>query len=298
MDQAEFWRRCEQDFLRYCNEENEKLVVRWEASYDDVWTFEGPLYCARAFKALAKQGGYGLAKKRSLDAWKDWLDALRRNGYDSRFPLTQEARVSEQERQNRGLLAAVGRRKPGSLAAAFMKRQAAAAENALLSFKASAGVINTPFKNSALFCLELATEASNELDKPDEAVASQGFDWATFILDPLIEPRKPESDSVDVLDEANADETPPKLPRGPARDYETASQVAEIVARVAPDGDWRSRLEDICDELDERRVRCPKTWKKRGHGDWFDCLSTERELVVKAIEHHLKRARENPETFS
>jgi hypothetical protein len=86
-----------------------------------------------------------------------------------------------------------------------MRRQATATENALLSFNASAGVINTPFKNSALFCLELATEATNELEGPDETVANQGFDWARFVLDPPVGLSIPESDAMDVQSEANGD---------------------------------------------------------------------------------------------
>src|ERR1700691_1606012 len=98
MDQAEFWRQCEQDFLRYSNEENEKLVVRWDSTHGDVWSFEGAPDCARAFKALARQGGFGLTRKRGIDAWKDWLEALRENGYDSRVTQTHEVLVAEQER--------------------------------------------------------------------------------------------------------------------------------------------------------------------------------------------------------
>jgi hypothetical protein len=86
--------------------------------------------------------------------------------------------------------------------------------------------------------------------------------------------------------------------RGPKRDFETALRVDEVVARLAPDGNWRARLEDICDGLDDAKVRRPKPWTVRGYGTWYDCLTAERDLVVKAIEHHRERAREQKETIS
>jgi len=57
----------------------------------------------------------------------------------------------------------------------------------------------------------------------------------------------------------------PKVPprkRGPKPDYETALLVAGIVARVAPDGDWRSRVDDVCDALDDEQVPVPATWRR------------------------------------
>jgi hypothetical protein len=86
--------------------------------------------------------------------------------------------------------------------------------------------------------------------------------------------------------------------RGPQRDYETALRVAEIVARLAPDGNWRARVEDICDELDDAEVRRPKPWKAKGYPTWYDCCVGERGLVIKAIEHHMELAQEHKRTFS
>jgi hypothetical protein len=37
--------------------------------------------------------------------------------------------------------------------------------------------------------------------------------------------------------------------RGPKPDDKTALRVAEIVAREAPDGDWRSKLDAVCEAL-------------------------------------------------
>jgi hypothetical protein len=81
--------------------------------------------------------------------------------------------------------------------------------------------------------------------------------------------------------------------RGPKRDFLTALKVDEVVRRLAPDRNWRAQLENICDGLDEGEVRLPKPWKKKGYGTWYDCMTLARPLVIKAIEHHLERAREH-----
>ncbi|MBZ5604448.1 MAG: hypothetical protein LAO79_19265 [Acidobacteriia bacterium] len=80
---------------------------------------------------------------------------------------------------------------------------------------------------------------------------------------------------------------------GPKRDRERALQVKEIVARFAPDGDWRSKLDEICEALDERGVPFPKSWKSDGCRSWSDC--TERQLVIKAIDYRLRTAALAPE---
>jgi hypothetical protein len=80
--------------------------------------------------------------------------------------------------------------------------------------------------------------------------------------------------------------------RGPKTDYQTALRVAEIANRIAGTEPWRSQIEDICDELDEKGVPRPKTWKAKGYRSWSTC--TERHLVIEAIRHHLKRAKERP----
>src|ERR1700683_796590 len=46
--------------------------------------------------------------------------------------------------------------------------------------------------------------------------------------------------------------------RGPTRDYETALRAAAMVQRVAPDGDWRPKLDEICEALDEEKIPFPK----------------------------------------
>jgi hypothetical protein len=77
--------------------------------------------------------------------------------------------------------------------------------------------------------------------------------------------------------------------RGPGTDFKTAAQVAEVVTRIAGKDPWRSKIDDICDELDEKEVPYPKTWKARGYRSWSTC--TERHLVIEAIRHHLDNAK-------
>ncbi len=93
--------------------------------------------------------------------------------------------------------------------------------------------------------------------------------------------------------------TPKK--RGPKPDFETAALVAAVVARVAPDGDWRSRVDDICDSLDEEQIPVPSTWRRnRNCRRWSLC--DDKDIVVKAIEYRLalanQRKKDTPETLS
>jgi hypothetical protein len=89
--------------------------------------------------------------------------------------------------------------------------------------------------------------------------------------------------------------------RGPKPDYETASRVAEIVARVAPDGDWRSKRDEICEALDNETIPFPAKWRRdRRCRCWSDCI--EAPIVIKAIEYRLETAKQRsqptPETLS
>lgn len=115
-------------------------------------------------------------------------------------------------------------------------------------------------------------------------------------------------DSATVTEAAEAEVTPKAVGerlakrsqnrRGPKRDYDTALKVADVMERVAPDGNWRELLDILCDELDEAKVRRPKPWKQKGYLTWYACCAGERTLVIKAIEHHQELAREHKKTFS
>jgi len=117
-----------------------------------------------------------------------------------------------------------------------------------------------------------------------------------------VTPTAPGEKSNATKEEASAPEeqiraTAPKK-RGPKRDYETALQVAKVIGEAADDGNWRARLDEICDALDEAEVRRPKPWKDKDYLTWSDCCVGERALVIKAIEHHMELAQEHKKTFS
>jgi hypothetical protein len=90
--------------------------------------------------------------------------------------------------------------------------------------------------------------------------------------------------------------------RGPKPDHEAASLVAEIVLRVAPDGDWRPKLDDICEALDEAQIPFPPRWRKRDRSCDGWAAYAERANAVKAIEYRLEQAKQRkkttPETLS
>jgi hypothetical protein len=101
--------------------------------------------------------------------------------------------------------------------------------------------------------------------------------------------------------------------RGPKPKYEDALRVERIVKRVAPDEDWRSKLDDVgealdhgvcnapdpktCDDADHEKILLPRGWKKKGN-DWLN--PPDRGTMVKAIEYRLEIARKKrtPETLS
>ncbi len=90
--------------------------------------------------------------------------------------------------------------------------------------------------------------------------------------------------------------------RGPKPDHQGAARVAEIVARLAPDGDWRSRVDDICEALDEAQIPFPARWRKRDRSCDGWAAYDERANAVKAIEYRLEIAKQRlkttPETLS
>jgi hypothetical protein len=96
--------------------------------------------------------------------------------------------------------------------------------------------------------------------------------------------------------------------RGPTPDYEKASRVAGVVARVAPAlpktglpyGEWRSKLEDILMALDDDGIPTPKTWgPKHGYRNWYAAVAADtaergRHMAIEAIKYRLKLAEEKP----
>jgi hypothetical protein len=94
--------------------------------------------------------------------------------------------------------------------------------------------------------------------------------------------------------------------RGPKPITEAeARHVAEIVRRVAPDGAWRARLDDVgfaldhgvcnasdpesCDASDHEKIPLPRGWRKKG-ANWLS--PPDHDTMVKAIKERLDKAGE------
>jgi hypothetical protein len=77
--------------------------------------------------------------------------------------------------------------------------------------------------------------------------------------------------------------------RGPQPDIVNYLRVAEIVARIAPNGVWRPKLDELCEALDRESISFPTTWK--GCAGWADY--DDKSKAVKAIEYRLNQARQH-----
>ena len=110
------------------------------------------------------------------------------------------------------------------------------------------------------------------------------------------------------LEPPNVNEAGERVPaprkRGPKPDHETALRVAEIIATIARNSDWKDKLEEVCGALDKAELPYPKTWPRRDVKltSWEDGATFEPALAKKAIEHLLKLAKQRkkapPETLS
>lgn len=85
--------------------------------------------------------------------------------------------------------------------------------------------------------------------------------------------------------------------RGPKADYGLALSVAEVVAKAAPAGDWRSKskLDSVCEALDSAEIPIPSTWRKEKSCRYWADKTPDRETVIKVIEYRLKKAIEGRE---
>lgn len=80
---------------------------------------------------------------------------------------------------------------------------------------------------------------------------------------------------------------------GPTPDPHSAQCVLQIIESVAPLGDWKAKLEDVCERLDADGIPFPSTWPKRDlrPKGWVDAATLERHLAIKAIVYRLKNAK-------
>jgi hypothetical protein len=150
------------------------------------------------------------------------------------------------------------------------------------------GTIERLCEASANYCAVLESYAL-----ADERRAQQRADEQRAVPAEMPESIGRAADEASLAKETTATTVTDRRKRGPTRDFETALKVDEVITRLAPDGNWRASLEDICDGLDEAQVRRPKPWSKKGHSTWYDCMISERPLVIRAIEHHLKLAQQH-----
>ena len=85
----------------------------------------------------------------------------------------------------------------------------------------------------------------------------------------------------------------PRRKPGPKPNLEVGRQLAAIVKAHA---DWKADLDDVCEELDQAGVTAPKRRDGRRYRGWLDALdigdSSARDRVIKAIEYHLKKPRQ------
>ncbi len=77
---------------------------------------------------------------------------------------------------------------------------------------------------------------------------------------------------------------------GPKPDIDTAHRIRETVEAVTNREQLNSKLNEVCEALDEAEIPVPKTWKARKPPirDWSDASGIEPELAKKAILYRLK----------
>jgi hypothetical protein len=96
-----------------------------------------------------------------------------------------------------------------------------------------------------------------------------------------------------VTSEPPAPANPNRRKPGPKSNLELAAWVTAVVKRIASDGDWKSRLDEILEAMDgvgkDEAPVCPVPPNWRRHHKWkrwSDC--DDRRLAIKAIEYRLK----------
>jgi hypothetical protein len=119
--------------------------------------------------------------------------------------------------------------------------------------------------------------------------------WRIFQIEKLIEELKAENGGSFGKAPEETAPTQKNAPRerrksGPKPDVKTATRVAEILARLAPEGDWRepTKLEAIRKALGDDEIPRPKKW---GSLSWQE---QEDHIVIKAIQRRLETAKQTP----
>jgi hypothetical protein len=300
---SNFWKDRQSEFANYVDRFGD-LSAHWRAAFGKWILSRGsaPSFGAISgdgqdvFKAIAMKTTtklFHVPAGGDVEPWQVWLSVMRARKWQ--FRITHNHPVSERVWE-----AGVKFGRPLVEVRRELGLATGDEETEVLRWLED-GSIDHVFQASADFCEVLAAEAFEK-----EAEVHSGVPTVKAV-ERLFGKKSQRNDGIKAWGPENLAETemdrsdkraPSSHRRGPLKDYETARSVASVVARLAADAKWRSKLDDICLELDENTILFPKTWKARGYGGWFDCLSSERHLVEKAISHHLKRAKEHGQTFS
>jgi hypothetical protein len=152
------------------------------------------------------------------------------------------------------------------------------------------------FNASAIRCMELGSLApSGEITADPEADRTAKSATAKQVL-------------ALTNGHADANRMPKKTTGPPPLSEKECLAVADIVRRVAPDGNWRSKLDDLgfalyhgicdaadpesCDRTDHEKIPLPRGWAGQD-ATWTN--PPNRAAMVKAIKERLKRARTRSE---
>ena len=87
----------------------------------------------------------------------------------------------------------------------------------------------------------------------------------------------------------------PRRRRGPKPDLESPPKIQSIVLKTAGQDLWKTRLEDICEALDDEQVPISAKWRREGVRSW---TTAEPTLAKKKIEYALDMAKRQEKVSS
>jgi len=129
------------------------------------------------------------------------------------------------------------------------------------------------------YAATLPRKAKTGLDDPQDAFLCAQTQIATFAR-VLAQTRPPTTAAV----------APAQGSRSSGRKANDAlnQAISEIVAGFG--ADWRRRLAEICEMLEERGISLPKSkkWVKLGCASWMDVLAVDADGLTKALQYRLQ----------
>ncbi len=75
--------------------------------------------------------------------------------------------------------------------------------------------------------------------------------------------------------------------RGPKPNCALALRIKGIVDRLAEGTDWFSKLDEVCEALDEEEIPVPKAWRNKRIVTWADSCTDQRDKTLKVIGYRL-----------